>query len=226
MSKPSVFVGSSTEGVEVARALGYQLQDVGEITIWNEGVFIPSEGSLESLTNSLDRFDFAVFVFTPDDEVKTRGDTALAPRDNVMFELGLFLGRLGKSRAFVVRSSQPVKIASDLLGITVMRYDANRGDGNLRAAVSAACVPIREAIRDLGRLDSRGLEDLRNTSSQLHADVEQAVGLLARARAFETELFLKYQGGLFIGKEEAERLKEDIDKLTAVAKKFRHDEGE
>jgi hypothetical protein len=226
MSKPSVFVGSSTEGVEVARAIGYQLQDAGEVTIWNEGVFRPSEGSLESLTNSLDRFDFAVFVFTPDDEVTTRGDTSLAPRDNVMFELGLFLGRLGKSRVFVVRSSQPVKIASDLLGITVMRYDANRSDGNLRAAVSPACVPIREAVRDLGRLESRGLEDLRQTSSQLHADVAQAVALLASARAFETNLFLKYQGGLLIGGEEADRLKEDIERLTAVAKKFRHDDGE
>ena len=53
----------------------------------------------------------------------------------------------------------------------------------------------------------------------------QAVALLAGARAFETELFLKYQGGLIIGKEEADRLKADIEKLTAVASKFRHDEG-
>jgi len=203
MSKPSIFVGSSSEGIEVARATGFQLQDAGEVTIWNEGVFRPSEGSLESLVNSLDRFDFAVFIFTPDDAVIERGDTALAPRDNVMFELGLFLGRLGKSRTFVVWSSQPIKIASDLLGITVLRYDADRTDRNLRAAVSAACVPIREAIRDLGRLDARGLEQLTRTSSQLQSDVENAVALLARARAFETELFLKYQGGLLIDRKEA-----------------------
>ena len=179
----------------------------------------------ESLTNSLDRFDFAVFVFTQDDEVATRGDMTLAPRDNVMFELGLFLGRLGKSRTFIVRSSQPVKIASDLLGITVMNYDTDRSDGNLRAAVSAACVPIREAIRDLGRLETRGLEELRQTSSQLQTDVEQAVSLLARARAFETELFLKYQGGMIIDNEEAERLRKDIKELTSVAKKFSNKEN-
>jgi CAP12/Pycsar effector protein, TIR domain len=221
MSKASVFVGSSTEGIEVARAIGFQLQDTAEVTIWNEGVFRPSEGSLESLVNSLDRFDFSIFVFTPDDTVVGRGDAALAPRDNVMFELGLFLGRLGKSRTFVVRSSQPIKIASDLLGITVLRYDADRTDRNLRAAVSAACVPIREAIRDLGRLDARGLEEITRTSSQLQSDVESAVALLARARAFETELFLKYQGGRFIQREEADRLKEDIQQLMDVAKRFR-----
>jgi hypothetical protein len=219
MNKPSIFVGSSTEGIEVARSIGFQLQDAGEVTIWNEGVFRPSEGSLESLVNSLDRFDFAVFIFTPDDQVTGR-DTALAPRDNVMFELGLFLGRLGKSRTFVIRSSQPIKIASDLLGITVLKYDADRTDRNLRAAVSAACVPIREAIRDLGRLDARGLEQLARTSSQLQSDVENAVSLLARARAFETELFLKYQGGLLIDRKEADRLRQDIEQLNAVAKRF------
>jgi hypothetical protein len=225
MSNPSVFVGSSTEGIEVARAIGFQLQDAGEVTIWNEGVFRPIEGSLESLVNSLDCFDFAVFVFTPDDAVTVRGDTALAPRDNVMFELGLFLGRLGKGRTFVIRSSQPIKIASDILGITVLKYDADRRDRNLRAAVSAACVPIREASRDLGRLDTRGLEQLTRTSSQMQTDVENAVALLARARAFETELFLKYQGGLLIDRKEADRLKQDIQELTDVAKRFRPSES-
>jgi len=49
MSTPSIFVGSSTEGIDVARAIGFQLRDAGEVTIWNEGIFLPSEGSLESL---------------------------------------------------------------------------------------------------------------------------------------------------------------------------------
>ena len=216
MCKPSVFIGSSTEGIDVARVVGVQLRDAGEVTIWNEGVFGPSEGGLESLVNSLDRFDFAVFIFTPDDVITQRGDTSLAPRDNVMFELGLFLGHLGRSRTFVIRSSQMIKIASDLLGITVLKYDADRKDRNLLAAVSAPCVPIRDAIRDLGRLDTRGLEQLTRTSSKLQGDVENAVALLARARAFETELFLKYQGGLFIDRNEADRLKQDIQQLSLI----------
>lgn len=224
MCKPSVFIGSSTEGIDVARVVGVQLRDAGEVTIWNEGVFGPSKGGLESLVNSLDRFDFAVFIFTPDDVITERGDISLAPRDNVMFELGLFLGHLGRSRTFLIRSSQMIKIASDLLGITVLKYDADRKDRNLLAAVSAPCVPIRDAIRDLGRLDTRGLEQLTRTSSKLQGDVENAVALLARARAFETQLFLKYQGGLFIDRNEADRLKQDIQQLTDVANRFQQPE--
>jgi hypothetical protein len=224
MCKPSVFIGSSAEGIDVARVVGVQLWDAGEVTIWNEGVFGPSEGGIESLVNSLDRFDFAVFIFTPDDAITERGDISLAPRDNVMFELGLFPGHLGRSRTFLIRSSQMIKIASDLLGITVLKYDTDRKDRNLLAAVSAPCVPIRDAIRDLGRLDTRGLEQLTRTSSKLQGDVENAVALLARARAFETHLFLKYQGGLFIDRNEADRLKQDIQQLTDVANRFQQQE--
>ena len=66
MKRPTVFIGSSSEGLEVARAAGFQLADTAEVTVWNEGVFKPGLSGLESLMNALDRFDFAVFVFTPD----------------------------------------------------------------------------------------------------------------------------------------------------------------
>jgi hypothetical protein len=221
MKKPSVFIGSSSEGIDVARAVGFQLRDVGEITIWNEGVFKPGESYLESLFNALDRFDFAVLIFTPDDVVIQRGEQNLSPRDNVMFELGLFLGRFGKARTFVLRSNEPINYPSDLAGVTILYYESDRIDKNLRAAVSATCIPIREAIRDLGLAESRGLQQIRDTSSKLQSDVEEAVGLLARARAFETELFLKYQAGLIIDKKEAEILKSDIQDLLQLAKKFK-----
>ena len=124
----------------------------------------------------------------------------------------------------MIRSNQPIKIASDLLGITVSKYNADRRDHSLLAAVSPAYIPIREAIRDLGILDTRGIELLTQTSSQLQSDVENAVALLPRARAFETELFLKYQGGLFLKAEEADRLKRDIQQLTDVARWFQPSE--
>ena len=64
-------------------------------------------GTLEALVRMLDRFDFAVLVITPDDVVSIRGDIRQAPRDNVMFELGLFMGRLGPARTFAVCSDSP-----------------------------------------------------------------------------------------------------------------------
>ncbi len=118
MAKPSIFVGSSSEGIEIARAIEFQLKDAVEVTIWNEGIFGLSESSLESLVNALDRFDFAILVLTPDDFTLSRDVLARSPRDNVMFELGLFMGRLGRARTFIVydtRSSP--KIPSDLAGL-------------------------------------------------------------------------------------------------------------
>lgn len=220
MPRPSLFIGSSSEGLEVARALSYQLNDTAEVTIWNEGVFEPGKETLESLVNAVDRFDFAAIVFTPDDFVHSRGEEVEAPRDNVMFELGLFIGQLGKARTFVVKSSKPVKIPSDLAGVTTLDYDAERSDGNIRAAVSAACVPIRESIRDLGVADSAGLKEVQETSSRLQENVQEAVRQLARARAYETELFLKYQGRMFINEDEKTRLKEDIASLQNIANEF------
>src|SRR5262245_40091058 len=132
MPKPSAFVGSSSEGLEPARAIAYQLREDAEVTLWNEGVFGPGRSYLESLVNALDRFDFAVLVFTPDDLVVSRDVSVLAPRDNIMFELGLFMGRLGRSRTFVVmRGDKGLKLPTDLSGVTVAQFDGNRSDGNL-----------------------------------------------------------------------------------------------
>ena len=74
--RPSVFVGSSGEGLEVARAIQFQLQDTALVSVWNEGVFGLGEGTLEGLVRMLDRFDFAVLVITPDDVVTSGEDNS------------------------------------------------------------------------------------------------------------------------------------------------------
>ena len=102
MSKPSVFVGSSSEGVEFARAFRWHLQNDAEITLWNDGFFRPGVTFIETLVNSLPRFDFAILVFRADDLTTSHGVETFSPRNNVIFELGLFMGRLGRSRTFIV----------------------------------------------------------------------------------------------------------------------------
>ena len=80
-----------------------------------------------------------------------RTDETLGPRDNIVFELGLFMGRLGRERTFIVRpESGPLKIPSDLSGISTATFDWPRSDLNYRAALGPACDLMREAIRDLG----------------------------------------------------------------------------
>lgn len=95
-TRPTVFVGSSAEGLQVAKAVQAELQYCAECVIWSQEVFGLGEGTLESLVKALNRYDFAVLVLTPDDLVTSRGNSAPAPRDNVLLELGMFIGAIGR----------------------------------------------------------------------------------------------------------------------------------
>src|SRR5829696_6294715 len=166
MNKPSLFIGSSSEGLAFAQAVRAGLEVDAEITLWNEGVFPLGQTFIEALFNALPRFDFAVLVLTADDLVFSRRAEALGPRDNVLFELGLFMGRLGRSRTFVLhQATTELKIPSDLSGLVTATYDWPRADDNRRAAVGSACDSIRQIVRDLGVVEaktSRALVDLRS----------------------------------------------------------------
>jgi predicted nucleotide-binding protein len=83
-----------------------QLKEVAEITIWKDGVFGLNRGNLESLLKALAQFDFAVLVLTQDDLVESRGNPTIGPRDNVLLEAGMFLGRLGPDRTFMIYDSK------------------------------------------------------------------------------------------------------------------------
>jgi hypothetical protein len=148
--RPSLFVGSSTEGLEIARAIQIGLDHDCEVTIWNQGVFGLSEGTLESLVRVLDRYDFAALVLTPDDLISSSGDSTQGPRDNVLFELGLFMGGIGRDRTFIVHDrSARFKMPSDLAGVTMATF-APRSDGNIVAALGAVCARIASVIKQLG----------------------------------------------------------------------------
>src|SRR5215472_13682938 len=124
MSKPALFVGSSSEGLEFARAVRALLDEDAEVTLWKEGLFDVGSTFIDSLIKALPRFDFAALILTGDDLLTSREITTLGPRDNVLFELGLFMGRLGRERTFVVRArSDHIKIPSDLAGLTTATYD-------------------------------------------------------------------------------------------------------
>jgi hypothetical protein len=170
VSKPSIFIGSSSEGLEFARAIRSLLADVSEVTLWNEGFFRPGNTFIDALVNALPRFDFAALVLTGDDLVRSREVQSMGPRDNVLFELGLFMGRLGRARTFLVHPpGADLKIPSDLSGVTAAVYEWPRDDQNYRAAVGAACDSIREVIRDLGFAEvktARAITDLSAKQQQ------------------------------------------------------------
>lgn len=144
--KPSLFIGSSSEGLAVARAIKEQFDAEADVDLWNEGVFQLNTSYLESLLRATSLYDFALLVLTPDDLVTSRGKRRAAPRDNVLFEHGLFLGRLGPRRAFVV-CDESIKLFSDFAGITVATY-RRRDDEKWTSAVGTACNRIRAAMRE------------------------------------------------------------------------------
>ena len=92
--KPRVFIGSSKEGHSVAEYIQLGLDHEAECTTWSQGVFGLSKTTSESLFHATRKFDYAVLVLTPDDLNLTRGKEQNVPRDNVVFELGLFMGAL------------------------------------------------------------------------------------------------------------------------------------
>lgn len=152
MDRPIVFLGCSSEGLEDARSIEYLLKDAAQIVMWNHGqdIFSLSLGTLEALMDSLDQFDFAILVLTPDDLILSRNVANRAPRYNVIFELGLFMGRLGRKRTFIVCNEDVQKgLPSDLLGITVATYKAGPSASRL-SDLSPASFLIRESIRTLG----------------------------------------------------------------------------
>jgi predicted nucleotide-binding protein len=145
--KPQMFIGSSGEGLEIAQLVQLELERDIESTIWNQGPFGLSQGTLESLVKLKDQYDFAVLVLTPDDVVIKRGNQGNAARDNVIFELGLFMGSLGRERTFMLYCSDDrLELPSDLAGVTAATYKRPSGN-NLQAALGPACTKIRIAVR-------------------------------------------------------------------------------
>jgi hypothetical protein len=148
MQQPTVFIGSSSEGLEVAKAIGEGLECCSDPTVWNEDVFDFGRGFLEELMCELEKHDFAILVLSPDDETKSRGESGHAPRDNVLFECGLFMGRLGRDRAFIVCDKKTkMKIPSDLAGVSLITYDSERMNDAPSSAVRGACMRITRAIK-------------------------------------------------------------------------------
>lgn len=112
---------------------------------------MPTGTTIGTLAEKVKNFDFSAFVFTPDDSLIIRGSANAAARDNVIFELGLFIGALGKERVFIIRPrDKELRLPSDLAGVTCLTYRSNRKDQNLRAAIGPAATAIRNRVVSLG----------------------------------------------------------------------------
>jgi predicted nucleotide-binding protein with TIR-like domain len=147
---PRLFVGSSTEGLELARAVSRNLDRDAHVTVWDK-VFKANYSNLQNLLRCVHKSDFAVFVWSPDDTSMIRGTRLEAVRDNLVFEFGLFLGNLGRDRVFTIipRDRKSLRIISDLNGITSLEYNADRikGAGHELDEYDSAFSPAADAVR-------------------------------------------------------------------------------
>jgi len=213
--RPAVFVGSSAEGLPVARALQALLDHDCEVTIWSQGIFSPGLSTLESLTEAIKASDLAVVVVDADDVALVRGEARNVARDNAIFELGLSTGHLGRERSFMVFDrTRPPDLPSDLLGVTPVTYQPH-ASGNIEATLGAAATAILRSAAQLGlRLErlSQRFDDAARRVNASGERVDRLVGLLARSRAVELDIIAS-QFGPLISPDKMRAMKSDLEDL-------------
>lgn len=161
MPKPRLFIGSTKESLDLAYTAQKYFEGYAEAKVWDQGVFKLTQYALESLIDALDSFDFGLFILAADDIVRIRGVEHATVRDNIIFELGLFIGRLGKDRSFMIRPTEPsdLRLPTDLLGINFATFEPDREDGDLRAALGPACHTVRHLLAThRSSIRARGLQ--------------------------------------------------------------------
>src|SRR6478609_6381357 len=148
--KPRIFLGSAGKQAKLVQALTRGLADVADVEPWTT-VFNPGVSTLDRLVELTHEVDFAAFIFGQDDRTSDpNSDTGVgqaSPRDNVVFEAGLFGGALGMRRTFILHA-RGAKLPSDLLGLTCVRYDSAMTPSEMRTVNQKIC----KAIENEGQL--------------------------------------------------------------------------
>lgn len=148
---PRMFIGSSREGLTIAEEIQKGLRyERMVVQVWKDDLFRASKTTMESLENAVRQSDFGVLVLTADDIIEVRGEKRSAPRDNVIFEMGLLMGALGRERAFLVTpAGVDIKIPSDLAGVTPISFQPEPQD-DLAARLGPVCSDLKKLVEKLG----------------------------------------------------------------------------
>ncbi len=147
---PILFLGSSRESLPVVEAIVAALKSAPFIVrLWTRDVFSASQFPIDDLAKQVSDCDFATLVFGPDDQVLSRGTTSDAPRDNVLLELGLFMGAITRERTyFVVPRDVELKIPSDIFGLTPIQFVSKTGD--LASNLIPVCEELAALVQKFG----------------------------------------------------------------------------
>ena len=148
-NEPVLFIGSSSEGQAITNEIYKRFAQKPVVPkAWTEGVFQASSTAIESLVKAAKEADFAALVLTSDDMTVSRHKAKASPRDNVIFELGLFIGSLGRERVFILKpKGVDVRIPSDLLGVVWLEY-LKTGPKSKR--LRSTCETMWEVVSKIG----------------------------------------------------------------------------
>ncbi len=173
-SRPRVFVGSSTEGKPMAERLHALLTEFARPRLW-PNAFRLSQNFLDEILRQAHECEFGVFLMPADDMIVKRGMTQAAARDNVLFELGVFLGALGKDRAFFVFcGDNPPELPSDLHGINAGTFP-NGPLSDASDVLRPVAVKIHDAIQHM-----MPISPLRRREDDVSSVMHSAISAIAR----------------------------------------------
>src|SRR2546423_11027724 len=133
MNMPRIFLGSSGKQAKLLQAIARGLGDVADVEPWTT-TFNPGRSTLDRLVELSREVDFAAFVFAQDDWITTDGSTSgqASPRDNVVFEAGVFGGALGIRRTLILHPHGS-QLPSDLVRLTLVRDHPATSPAEVRA---------------------------------------------------------------------------------------------
>ncbi|MBU5923532.1 TIR domain-containing protein [Enterobacter sichuanensis] len=168
--KPTIFIASSTEAIPLAEAVHIKLEDELKVRLWTNA-FDLSSITITTLIGKTKEADYAVFVFHPDDKVFIRNNEYSSVRDNVVLELGMFIGALGIEKCFILvpnSSRDKFRLPTDLAGVTVSPYNDKEPD--VIDAITGNCARIKQSVRKLEatKTKTEATSETENLKSLLH----------------------------------------------------------
>src|SRR5215813_13684782 len=141
--KPKVFVGSSREALPVVRIVENALSETCDVFSWDTNSVNPGQYLFEGLLEISESVDFAILILSPDDKLNYRENEYNAPRDNVIFESGIFMSKVGRERVFLL-SADNLKYPTDIAPIQRVPYQ------DLQESLQSAVASISRRINSLG----------------------------------------------------------------------------
>jgi hypothetical protein len=185
-----MFVGSSSEDEELIDGLGLNLEGEVYVESWKTAAWPPSHDTLDGIKKLLDIADFAAFILNANDVAIIRGQRENIPRDNVIFELGMSFGQIGRDRTFIFAPKGPgaeIRMLSDLLGITAITFER---DGNSKQTMANPARKLRPVINQLGPRPHRSGNDAldRGDTAEIEKIADSALYVLESRDASVDEL--------------------------------------